>query len=429
MLVYVLKQNGQPFMPTTRFGKVRRLLKTKKAKVVRREPFTIKLLYEPETDVIQECYCGVDTGSRHIGVAVVSNDKVLYQSQTELRSDIKRKIDARRAYRRNRRSRKTRYRKPRFLNRSNSTKSDRLPPSVKHKVQAHIYEIEFCKKILPVSDLILEVSQFDTALMKDPSLISEKVKHWGYQQGFNYGYASRREAILHRDNYTCQCCGKKNCRLEVHHVKFKSEGGTDDEENLITLCEDCHKGVHAGTVVLSKKPKKSKNLKYATHMSIIRSYLLKKYPNAIETFGFVTSENRNHLNLEKDHYIDACVIASGGLEFKELDVIYKKRRVTVQDRILTKGIRGEKKIPTGKVHGFKRYDRVKYLGEICFVKGRRIKDGFVLMDIDNNAIDFRDIGGRQNPSYKSIERLNTRRSILCITKKIEREERLIPILS
>ena len=431
MLVYVLKQNGQPFMPTKRFGKIRRLLKTKKAKVVRREPFTIKLLYEPETDVVQECYCGIDTGSKHIGVAVVSNDKVLYQSQIELRNDIKRKMDVRRQARGFRRFRKTRYRKPRFLNRGNSTKSDRLPPSVKHKVQAHIDEIEFCKKILPISDsnLIVEVSQFDTALMKDPSLISEKVKHWGYQQGFNYGYSSRREAILHRDNYTCQCCGKKNCRLEVHHIKFKSNGGTDDEENLITLCEDCHKGVHAGTVVLDKKPKKSKNLKYATQMSIIRSYLLKKYPNAIETFGFVTSENRNHLNLPKDHFIDACVVASGGLKFKELDVIYKKRRVSVQDRVLTKGIRGEKKIPTGKVHGFKRYDRVKYLGEICFVKGRRVKGGFVLMDIDNNAIDFRDIGGRQNPSYKSIERLNTRRSILCITKKIEREERLIPILS
>ena len=429
MLVYVLKQNGQPFMPTARFGKIRRLLKAKKAKVVRREPFTIKLLYEPETDVVQECYCGVDTGSRHIGVAVVGNDKVLYQSQTKLRSDIKRKMDARRAYRRNRRQRKTRYRKPRFLNRGNSTKSNRLPPSVKHKVQAHIDEIEFCKKILPVSDLILEVSQFDTALMKDPNLINEKVKHWGYQQGFNYGYSSRKEAILHRDNYTCQCCGKKNCRLEVHHIKFKSNGGTDDEENLLTLCEDCHKGVHAGTVVLNKKPKKSKNLKHATHMSIIRSYLLKKYPDAIETFGFVTSENRNHLKLKKDHYIDACVIASGGLEFKKLDVIYKKRRVSVQDRVLTKGIRGEKKTPTGKVHGFKRYDRVKYLGEICFVKGRRIKDGFVLMDIDNNTIDFRDVGGRQNPSYKSVERLNTRRSILCITKKIEREVRLIPVLS
>ena len=422
MLVYVLKQNGQPFMPTERFGKVRRLLKEGKAKVVRREPFTIRLLYEPETNVVQECYCGVDTGSKHIGVAIVGNDKVLYQSQTELRSDIKRKMDRRRAFRRNRRIKKTRYRKSRFLNRRNSIKKNRLTPSVRHKVQAHIDEIEFCKKMLPVSDLILEVSQFDTALMKSPSLINERVRHWGYQKGFNYGYSSRREAILHRDNYTCQCCSKKNCRLEVHHIKFRRDGGTDDEENLITLCEECHKGVHAGIVVLNKKPKKSKNLKHATHMSIIRSRLLKVYPDAVETFGFVTSENRNHLNLPKDHYIDACVIASGGLEFKELDVVYKKRRVSIQDRILTDGIRDEKKLPTGKVHGFKKYDKVKYLGEICFVKGRRTSGGFVLMDINNNSIDFRNIRGNLNPHYKFIKRTNARKSILCIPQRIEREE-------
>ena len=201
MLVYVLKQNGQPFMPTERFGKVRRLLKEGKAKVVHREPFTIRLLYEPETDVVQECYCGVDTGSRHVGVAVIGNDKVLYQSQTELRDDIKRKMDRRRVFRRSCRNRKTRYRKCRFLNRRNSIRKDILPPSVKHKVQAHTDEIEFCKKILPIKDesLILEVSQFDTALMKNPSLMSEKIKHWGYQKGFNYGYSSRRKAVLHRD--------------------------------------------------------------------------------------------------------------------------------------------------------------------------------------------------------------------------------------
>ena len=429
MLVYVLKQNGQPFMPTERFGKVRRLLKEGKAKVVRREPFTIRLLYEPETVVVQECYCGVDTGSKHIGVAVVGNDKVLYQSQTELRSDIKGKMYRRRISRCNRRNRKTRYRKSRFLNRRNSIKKDRLPPSVKHKVQAHIDEIEFCKKILPVSDIILEVSQFDTALMKSPSLINKKIKHWGYQKGFDYGYSSRRVAILHRDNYTCQCCGKKNCRLEVHHIKFRSDGGTDDEENLITLCKECHDKVHAGIVVLDKKPKKSKGLKHAIHMSIIRSRLLREYPNAIETFGFVTSENRNHLNLPKDHYIDACVIASGGLEFNGLDVIYRKRRVPVQDRVLTKGVRGEQKLLTGKIFGFKKLDKVEYLGETCFIKGRRSGGAFVLMDIDNNSIDFRDRGGKQNPPYRFIRRLNTRRSVLCIKEKIEREVRLIPILS
>lgn len=415
MLVYVLKQNGQPFMPTERFGKVRRLLKEKKAKVVRREPFTIRLLYEPETDVVQECYCGVDTGSKHIGVAVVSNDKVLYQSQTELRDDIKKKMKRRSLYRRNRRFRKTRYRKSRFLNRRNSIREDRLPPSVRHKVQAHVDEIEFCKKILPISDLILEVSQFDTALMKNPGLINEKVKHWGYQKGFNYGYSSRREAILHRDNYTCQCCGKKNCRLEVHHIKFKSNGGTDDEENLITLCEDCHKGVHAGIVELNKKPKKSKGLKYATHMSIIRSLLLREYPDAIETFGFVTAENRNHLNLPKDHYIDACVIASGGLEFKELDIIFYKQRVSKGDYQLCKGIRGEIKIPTGKICGFRKFDKVKYFGKEYFIKGRMSCGLAVLMNIDKNKVDFSNMPkGFKTPKLSNLKRVSARRNCLCI---------------
>ena len=418
MLVYVLKQNGQPFMPTERFGKVRRLLKEGKAKVVRREPFTIRLLYEPETNVVQECYCGVDTGSKHVGVAVVGNDKVLYQSQTELRSDIKGKMYRRRISRCNRRNRKTRYRKPRFLNRRNSIKKDRLPPSVKHKVQAHIDEVEFCKKILPVSDLILEVSQFDTALMKNPSLMNEKVKHWGYQQGFNYGYSSRREAVLHRDNYTCQCCGKKNCRLEVHHIKFKSNGGTDDEENLITLCKECHDGVHTGTVELNKKPKKSKGLKHATHMSIIRSRLFREYPNAIETFGFVTAENRNHLKLEKDHYIDACVIASGGLEFNELDVIYRKRRVSKGDYQVTRGVRGEQKLPTGKIYGFRKFDKVKYFGKEHFIKGR-MSSGFAgLMDIFGNEVDFDFMPkGSKTPKLSNCERISARRSILCIRER------------
>ena len=421
MFVYVLDKNGQPLMPTSRFGKVRRMLRDKKAKVVRSCPFTIRLLYEPETKIVQDVILGVDTGSKHIGVACIGNDKVLYQAQVALRDDIKKKMDSRRMYRKNRRFRKTRYRKQRFLNRKNSIEKDRLPPSVKHKVQSHIEEIEFCKKILPIKDenIILEVSQFDTALIKNPSLISEKVRHWGYQKGFNYGYSSRRKAVLHRDNYTCQCCGKKNCQLQTHHIIFRSRGGSDDGNNMITLCKECHKGLHDGTIVLNKKPK-NLNLKHATHMSIIRSRLLEEYPNATETFGFVTSENRNHLKLKKDHYIDACVIASGGLEFSPSGILYRKRCVPKQCRQLCKGIRGEKKIPTGKVNGFRRYDKVRYVGEICFIKGRRSKGDVVLMDIDNNTLDFRDVGGCKNPSYKVLKRVNTRRSVLCISRHVER---------
>lgn len=417
MLVYVISKDGQPLMPISRCGKVRRLLKNKQAKVVRRCPFTIKLLFEPEHNFVRECYLGVDTGSKHVGVAVVSNDRVLYQSQTELRANIKKKIDSRRIYRRYRRYRKTRYRKCRFLNRRNSIKKDRLPPSVKHKVQAHIDEIEFCKKILPVSDenLILEVSQFDTALMKNPSLINEKVKHWGYQKGFNYEYSSRRSAILHRDNYTCQCCGTKNTRLEVHHIIYRTNGGSNDETNLITLCKECHTKVHKGVITIDKKPKKMK-LKHATHMSIIRSQLLKVYPQAIETFGFVTSENRHHLGLEKAHYIDACVVASGGLEFEPSDTVYYKRRVSCNERKLTKGVRDEQKLPVGKIQGFRRFDRVKYLGKEYFIMSRITRGGYAfLMDIFNNKIDFSNKPkGWRWPKLLNCKRISARSSTLCM---------------
>lgn len=422
-MVYVIAKDGQPLMPTERSGKVYRLLKSKQAKVVRRCPFTIKLLYEPETLIVQEVVLGHDTGSKHIGTACVSNDRVLYQSNTELRTDIKSNMDSRRQARRLRRNRKTRYRKARFLNRHNSIRKDRLPPSVKHKVQAHIDEIEFCKKILPVSKIVLEVSQFDTHLMKNSSLISEKVKHWGYQKGFNYEFSSRKAAVLHRDSYTCQICGKTHTRLEVHHIIFRRHGGTDDENNLIALCEECHAAIHDRKIVLTKKPRKL-NLKYATHMSIIRSQLLKAYPEAVETLGFVTKENRHHLNLPKDHYIDACVIASGGKLFELNDTIYQKRRVSKGDYQLSKGIRGEQIIPVGKIQGFRKFDKVKYFGKEYFIKGRRSAGTCALMDIFNKSVDFNYMPrGWKTPKLSNCIRISARTSCL-----IERRS-VIPVLS
>ena len=415
-MVYIISKDGKPLMPTNRHGKVKHLLREGKAKVVRKCPFTIKLNYDTTT-YVQDVTLGVDTGSKHIGVACIGNDKVLYQSQVELRDNIKTKMDDRRTHRKNRRFRKTRYRKSRFLNRANSKREDRLPPSVKHKVQAHIDEIEFCKKILPVNKMVFEVSQFDTHLLKNPSLINEKVKHWGYQKGFNYGFSSRREAVLNRDGYKCQHCGKKNCRLEVHHIVYRSNDGPDDENNLITLCKECHDNVHKGNIVLTKKPKKML-LKYATQMSLIRSRLLKFYTNAIETFGFVTKENRNHLRLPKTHYMDACVIASGGKEFKLNEYVYLKKRVSKGDYQLTKGVRGEQKIPTGKIKGFMKFDKVKYFGKEYFIKGRMSTGFAILMDIFGNKIDFSYMKkGFKIPKLFNCKRIKSRKSCLCIKQK------------
>lgn len=420
-MVYVLSKTGKPLMPCKNVI-ARLLLKQGKARVKRKTPFIIQLTYD-STEYTQEVTLGQDTGSKHIGTACIANDKVIYQSQVELRDDIKSKMDGRRQSRRFRRNRKTRYRKARFLNRKNSTKLNRLPPSVRHKVQAHIDEIEFCKKILPISKIVLEVSQFDTHLMKNPNLISEKVKHWGYQKGFDYGFSSRREAILYRDNYNCQLCGKKHTLLEVHHIIWRSRGGSDNEDNLITLCHDCHSKIHEGLLTIDKKPRKL-NLKYATHMSIIRNQLLKTYLDAIETFGFVTKENRNHLKLPKDHYIDACVIASGGNIFKLSDEIFYKRRVAKQDRQLCKGVRGEKRIPTYKLFGFRKFDKVKYCGKEYFIKGRRSAGTCALMDIFNQMVDFSFMPkGWKTPKLSNCKRIAARTSTL-----IERRS-VIPMLS
>lgn len=418
MFVYVLDINEKPLMPTAHFGKVRRLLNSRQARVIKRCPFTIQLLYGPETDIVQEVVLGQDTGSKHVGTACIANSEVLYQSQIELRTDIKSKMDSRRQFRIFRRSRKTRYRKARFLNRKNSTHLKRLPPSVKHKVQAHIDEIEFCNKILPISKIVLEVSQFDTHLMKNPMLVNEKIKHWGYQKGFDYRFSSRREAVLNRDGYRCQICGRGNTGLEVHHIVYRSQGGTDDENNLITLCKDCHSKVHNSVLTITKKPKELK-LKFATHMSIIRSGLIKKYPDAIETFGFITKENRVHLLLSKDHYMDACVIASGGNMFNFNDTIFYKRRVSKGDYQLAKGTRGEQPIPTGKIQGFRKFDKVNYFGSEYFIKGRMSSGFAFLMDIFNHKIDFSYMPKCcKTPKLSNLKRVNSRRTVLCINQKI-----------
>ena len=402
MVVYVLDVNGNPMMPTSRFGKVRRLLKDKKAKVIRRNPFTIKLLYKTETNVVQSCILGIDTGSAHVGTAVYSKGKILYISQVNIRNDIKSKMDDRRGYRRSRRFRHTRYRKPRFLNRKNSIRKDRFSPTMMSKYQSHIREIDFIKSILPITEMIFETGQFDMHLMKNPSLVSSKVRPWGYQKGANYGFENTKAMVLNRDNYTCQCCkGKhKDSKLEVHHIVFRSQGGSDEESNLITLCHTCHKDLHSGKINLKLSGKVKCNLKYATQMNSIRIQLLKHYPDAIETFGYITKANRQALSLSKDHYIDACVIASCGKPFNIKSKTYYKRVVGNGTRILAKFRKVPIHLDRGKIRGFRRYDKVKYRGKEYFIYARSKTGNFCVTDIFGNKPDFGiKTLGSVNPKY------------------------------
>lgn len=136
IMVYILNQNGQPLMPTNRYGRVRHLLKEGKAKVINRCPFTIQLLYR-STNYTQDITLGVDAGSKHIGLSATTKDKEVYASDIELRNDIVKLISTRRQNRRSRRNRKTRYRKPRFNNRISAKKRGWLAPSIEHKINTH----------------------------------------------------------------------------------------------------------------------------------------------------------------------------------------------------------------------------------------------------------------------------------------------------
>lgn len=415
-MVYVIGQNGQPLMPTNRHGKVKHFLKNGKAKVIKRCPFTIKLLYS-STYYTQNLTLGVDTGSGTIGNAVTKdNGEIVYMSKVMVRNDITDKMTQRAKYRRNRRNRKTRYRKPRFLNRRNSIKTNRFSPTMVSKFHSHIKEIEYIKSILPITTLVLETGQFDTHLMKNPPLANEKIRHWGYQKGTNYGFENTKAMVLNRDGYKCQYCkGKhKDSKLEVHHIIFRSEGGSDEAENLITLCHTCHKALHDGKIKPNFKGKKKGQLKYATQMNSIRCQLLKHYQDAIETFGMVTKANRLSLGIKKDHHLDACVIANGGNPVKlHTDTVYIKKSVAKGDRQKTKGIRSEQPIMTGKIQGFRKFDKVKYFGKEYFVKGRMSTGYAILMDIEGNKIDFSYMPkGMKIPKLCNCIRVAARDSVL-----------------
>ena len=415
-MVYVINYDNQPLMPCSNTI-ARLLLKQGKAKVKRKTPFTIKLKYQAN-NYTQNLTLGIDTGSSKIGSAVVKESgDIVYLSQIEIRNDIADKMKQRSKYRRNRRNRKTRYRKARWLNRKNSIKKDRFSPTMTSKINSHIKEIEFVKSILPIKNIILETGSFDTHALKNPAVLKNK---WLYQKGINYGFSNTKSYVLDRDNYTCQYCkGKtKDSKLEVHHIIFRRNGGSDQESNLICLCKTCHDKLHKDEISLNKKGKIKSQLKHATQMNSIRVQLLKIYPTAKETFGYITKEHRQFMGLVKEHYNDAITIASlnnientGCLNVRYLidNVIYKKC-ISKGDFQQNKGIRSEQKIPTGKIQGFKKFDKVKYLGKEYLIKGRMSTGYAVLMDIEGNKIDLKPI-----PKFNKMKRIQARKSWLVMS--------------
>ena len=412
-MVYVLNTDGHPLMPTERYGKVRRMLHDRKAKVVKRCPFTIQLLYQT-TNIIQPVVLGVDAGSKHIGLSATTEKKVLYEADVELRNDIVSLLATRRELRRTRRNRKTRYRKPKFNNRTACKKEGWIAPSIRHKINTHLTVVDKVCEIIPVSKIITEVASFDIQKIKNPDISNED-----YQQGDQLGFWNVREYVLFRDGHKCQCCkGKsKDKILNVHHIESRKTGG-NAPNNLITLCEYCHKQYHAGKLELPKGIHKGMKFNDAAFMGIMRwafyNSLKIKHENigiqVCMTYGYITKHTRIQHGLPKEHYIDARCISGNPTAVSSGEYFYH-RKVRCHNRQIhkTKILKGGRRKLNQSVYlvkNFRLFDKVEYRKESYFIFGRRTTGYFDIRRLDGTKANNGSV------SCKKLKLLETRKSYL-----------------
>ena len=406
-MVYVLNIDGNPLMPTERLGRVRRLLKERKAIVVKYHPFTIKLTYKCP-DQTQEVSLGVDAGSKHVGLSATTKKKVLFEAQLELRDDIVKKLATRREFRRARRNRKTRYRKTRFLNRKKP--SQWMAPSIRQKRQSHQYWIDRICHLLPVKHITVEIGKFDMQQLKAQEQGTPIPQGADYQNGDQLGVYNVREYVLFRDGHKCRCCKGKShdMVLNVHHIESRKTGG-NAPNNLVTLCRTCHEKYHRGEIMLPKNIARGSSYSDAAYMNIIGMSLCvqlqTKYGRDMVsfTFGYVTKYIRMANNMPKEHIIDARCI-SGNPMAKSNGTTYIIKPLRHHNRqihkasFLTGGIRKNNQAPK-EVFGFGLMDTVLYNGQVCYVNGRRTSGHFSLVNIDGKVLT-------NSVSYRKLTRIN-----------------------
>lgn len=409
MRVFVKNMRGQALMPCSQ-RKARLLLKQKRAKIVGYKPFTIQLCYATG-EAKQAITIGVDEGARYVGIAIVSQNKVLAKGEVELRQDVHSLLLTRAQYRRGRRFRKTRYRKARFLNRKKP--EGWLPPSIRAKLEANFVWIDKFCSLVPNPKLRIEVGKFNTAKMINPN-----IQGADYQHGQTHSYYDVRYFVFARDEYTCQVCKKKNRVLQTHHIVYRSKGGTDRVDNLITVCTDCHTSeAHKPGGVLynwMREHKKVKQYKEPTFMNVLRIRTFMRYPGAEITYGSETSLKRKELGLEKTHCNDAVAITGTGFikeNFCEQFCVrqFRKKKRSLHEAAPRKG----RKIPnttqkrnnknTKKVRGWFLNDKVACFGKQGWISGFTGVSSAYIVGSDNQYIQM------PNKSYKRVTLSNVTR--------------------
>ena len=370
-------------MPTTP-RRARRWLTAKCARVVRLEPFTIRLRFATQEHV-QPAQAGVDTGSKVVGIAATTNGEVVFQAEVHLRNDITQKMTQRRHYRRNRRGRKTRYRQPRYANRRRPT--GWLPPSLRSKAEATVKAVRLVASFLPVGRVNVEVGSFDTQKMQNPA-----IAHREYQQGELQGYFMR-EYLLQKWQRTCAYCHAQGVPLEIEHIVPKSRGGSNRASNLTLACHPCNqrKGQQTaeefGFPALQAQARTP--LKDAAHVSAMKSRVvqdLQAFFGASQvsiTYGYETKYKRIQvLHLPKSHQNDALAIACEiGEVVKPLEMSHHLHCLARGQYQRFNGPHSEHKCWAPRtVRGFKLYELVKANGHLGYIAGRREKGAFVIKD-------------------------------------------------
>lgn len=413
MLVFTINKNGKPLMPC-RQSKARKLLKKNKAEIIKYTPFTIQLLHG-SSGYTQEVNIGIDLGAKHIGTAIQSQNKVIAKGTIELRDDVKNNLETRKIYRRNRRNRKTRYRKSRFLNRISCKKEGWLPPSIQSRIDNSFNWIDKLCNLLPKSKLIIEAGKFDVQKMMNP-----KIEGVEYQQGETFGFYDVRYFVFSRDNYTCKACRKsKDKILRTHHIIYRSKGGTDKADNLITVCTDCHTSENhkEGGIFWKwlKDTKKTPQYKETPFMNTLRRKVFSKYPDAEIVYGSWTTPKRKELDLEKEHYNDALVISGVETGFIDNFSIFKIKQFRKKKRSLHESIpRKGRKEPnrtqkrnsknTKKSNGYFLNDRVRVFGKTGYITGFT-SGGAYIKDINGHYITIPDKTYKQ-VGFKNLEFIN-----------------------
>lgn len=333
MRVFVLDREGRPLDPCHP-ARARQLLRLGRAAIFRREPFTIILKDRMLEELVTHPHrLKIDPGSKATGLALLREDlpRVVWAAEVQHRGEaVKLRLAERRSLRRARRGRKTRYRKPRFLNRRRP--EGWLPPSLESRVANVMAWVERLRRLAPVAAISVELARFDTQKLQNPEITGVE-----YQRGSLFGYEVR-EYLLEKFGQTCVYCGglSGDPVLEVEHLVPKSRGGPDRVFNLVIACRDCNREKNDRTPAewgenlarsgreidrvrrencatvwaRATAPLKDAAAVNATRWALYRRLAVTGLPVEAGTGGR-TKWNRTRLGLPKEHWTDAaCVGAS-----------------------------------------------------------------------------------------------------------------------